>query len=125
MLLENGFSISYEIKRIRSIKVVPSGDFNGNKYTGSIQFTTWNLEQIEDDELGIIDKETNLIFRIPCEDKDLKKFNLFLREKIKNGEVLNIFAGIPRPTGKDTYQVGSFETAEEIMKRFEQSPKKK
>ncbi len=125
ILLDNGFNISYEIKKIRSIKVVPSGDFQGNKYSGSVQFTTWNLEQVENDEYGFVDNEVNLVFRVPCEDKNLKKFNLFLREKVKNGEVFYILGGIPRSVGKGVYQVSSLETAEEIMKKFEQPSKKK
>jgi len=121
MLIETGFIPTYEVKKIRSIKAVTSGEYQGNKFNASIQFKSVNLEQVDDPELGPVEKETILIFKIPCEDKNLKKFNAFLRDMQKRKEILVIYGSLPRDAGKDTYQVTSYQTAEEIMESLKKA----
>jgi hypothetical protein len=54
-------------------------------------------------------------YKIPSEDKDLKKLNLFLRDLQKAYKPLELYASIPRDAGKDIYTVTSYVTAAEIM----------
>jgi len=115
MQIETGFVPTYEVKNIRSIKAVTSGEYQGNKYDASVQFKSVNLEQVEDPDMGLIEKETIVIFKVPCEDRNIKKFNLYLRSLQKNKKSLIIYGSLPRDAGKDTYQVISYQTAEEIM----------
>ena len=123
MQIETGFVPTYEVKNIRSIKAVNSGEYQGNKFNASIQFKAVNVEQVEDPELGLTERETIMIFKVPCEDKNLKKFNNFLRQMQKNHESLILTASLPRDAGKDSYQVTSFETAEQIMEMYAQKKK--
>lgn len=118
MLIETGFVPTYEVRNIRSIKAVSSGEYQGNKFNASIQFKSINVEQVEDPDIGLTERETIVIFKIPCEDRNLKKFNNFLRELQKKKEHLVVFGSLPRDAGKDTYQVTSYQTAEEIMESY-------
>jgi len=117
-LIETGFKMNYEVLNIRSIKVTPSGDMNGNKYGASIKIKTVNVSQDADEKYGLIEKETIMEFKIPCADELLKDFNLFLRGLQKSNTPL-VFTGTnPRDAGKDSFTVTSNETASEIMQKY-------
>ena len=117
-LIETGFKMNYEVIHIRSIKVTPSGDMNGNKYGASVKIKTVNVSQVDDEKFGLVEKETIMEFKIPCEDEILKDFNVFLRGLQKSNTPL-IFTGTsPRDAGKDSYTVTSYETAVDIMQKM-------
>ena len=114
-LIETGFKMNYEVLHIRSIKVTPSGDMNGNKYGASVKVKTVNVSQEDDEKYGLIEKETIMEFKIPCEDDQLRDFNLFLRSMQKSNVPLKFTGTAPRDSGKDSFTVTSNETATEIM----------
>jgi len=114
VLIERGFDIDYTIHKIHSIKVVRSGNFQGNKYSSNVQFKSINVEQF-DNEDGPVDKDIILIFKIPCEEKDLKIFNDFLRKLDTATNPLLLKGSLPFSNGKDTYLVNSRLNALDIM----------
>lgn len=114
-LIEKGFEMVYSIHLIRSLKVVEGGDYQGNKYNASVQFKAINVERVDDEKLGLNDKETIISFKIPCEDKDLKRFNSWLRGLDTTNKPLIVKGGLPRDAGKDTFTVTSYQSALELM----------
>jgi len=114
-LIETGFKTLYTVEKIRSIKVTPAGDYNGKGYDASVKVKSINIIQEDDEKYGLIEKENIMEFKIPCADKDLKKFNVFLRDLQKANKPLELSASIPRDAGKDSYTVTSYVTAAEIM----------
>lgn len=115
-LVETGFKTYYEVKKIRSIKARVSGEVEGNKYGSAVKLKSLNIEQVDDEKLGLVEKEVILEVTIPCDDKILKKFNLYLRDLQKSNKPFSFIGTLPRMAGKDTYTVTSSHTAEEIMK---------
>ena len=117
-LVETGFKMNYEVLNMRSIKVTPSGDMNGNKYGASVKIKTVNVVQEDDEKFGLVEKETIMEFKIPCEDKQLKEFNLFLRGLQKVNTPLVFTGTTPRDSGKDSYTVTSYEDATQLMSKY-------
>ena len=117
-LIETGFNMNYEVLHIRSIKVTPSGDMNGNKYGASVKVKTVNVSKEEDEKFGLIEKETIMEFKIPCDDSQLRDFNIFLRGLQKSNTPLTFAGTPPRDSGKDSYTVTSYENASELMAKY-------
>lgn len=114
-LIETGFKAEYAITKMRSIKVTPSGDMNGNKYGASVKLKAVNVSQEDDEKYGLVEKETIVEFKIPCEDSELRDFNIYLRTLQKENKPFVITGTLPRDAGKDSYTVTSYKTASEIM----------
>ncbi len=117
-LLEVGFKTEYAVDVMRSIKPSQSGDYQGRKYGASVKIKSVNVVQEEDETLGLIEKETIVEFKIPCDDNQLRKFNNFLRALQKEHKPLVLSGSLPRDAGKDSYTVTSYENADEIMARM-------
>jgi hypothetical protein len=119
--IAKGYSVIMEISNIGSIKPVASGSFKNDtgemiKYKASIQFKTTNIEEIEDDILGLKEVESHIIVKIPCEDtKDVKKLNEFIRGFKDRGEVFTLNTTLPRQSDAGTYNVVSILTALEFI----------
>ncbi len=116
-LIETGFLTQYTIVKMRSIKVTESGEINGNKYGASVKVKSVNVSQVDDEKYGLVEKESIMEFKVPCEDSELRDFNFFLRGLQKDNKPLVITGTIPRDAGKDSYVVTSNETAVQIMAR--------
>ena len=113
---ELGFSVSYKVNQITSIKPTASGDFNGVKYDASVKFRSTNVITVEDPEFGLKDVETNIEFSIPCDDKDLRRLNNHLRSLSKEHKPIIIHGNIPtRNDNKSIYSVKSMQTGREVM----------
>jgi len=106
-LVETGFLTEYTISKMRSIKVTPSGDMNGNKYGASVKVKSINVSQEDDEKYGLIEKETIVEFKIPCEDDELRTFNNYLRGLQKENKPFILTGTLPRDAGKDSYTVTS------------------
>jgi len=119
--IEQGYAMKLEISSIGSIKPVASGEFKNNdgekiKYKASIQFKTTNIEEVEDEELGLKEVETHLEVKVPCEDtKHVKQLNEFLRQIKNSGQVFVIDTTLPRQSDSNTYKVTSVLTALEFI----------
>ncbi|MDD3602345.1 MAG: hypothetical protein PHZ17_03400 [Sulfurovum sp.] len=113
--MEMGFKMNIMVQNIRSIKGVASGDFNGKAFKASVQIKCINIDEIDDPLMGIVEKETILLIKVPCDDMDIKPFNNYLRDLQKSNKPFIVDGNIPREAGKDTYQVTSLLTARQIM----------
>ncbi|MGE4456227.1 MAG: hypothetical protein AB7E13_04790 [Arcobacteraceae bacterium] len=117
-----GFSVSYEVKQIDFIKVGGKGIMdNGNPYGGSIKIRLTNMITIEDEHLGTIDREEELIIRINTESKDnddeVAPLNKILRDIRTKGLVFTINGGIPKNfNGENT--VVAFENCKQLSERL-------
>ncbi len=111
-----GFRVSYTINQITSIKPTASGDFNGVKYDASVKFRSTNIVTVEDVDYGLKDVETNIEFSIPCDDRDLRALNNYLRTLSKEHKQIVIHGSIPsRNDSKSIYSVKSLQSGKEIM----------
>ncbi|MDD5406044.1 MAG: hypothetical protein PHE73_03765 [Sulfurovaceae bacterium] len=115
VLIKKGFDMKYEVHEIGSVKVVQSGEFQGNKYNSSVQFKAINVEQNIDPDLGIVDKEYIFSFKVYCKDEDLKQFNSWLRSLDTKTKPLVLTGTLPISQGKDTFSVTSYLNANDIM----------
>lgn len=119
--IQKGFAVNLEITNIGSIKPVASGTFKNNdgetiKYKASIQFRTTNIEEVEDEELGLKEVETHVEVKIPCEETShVKQLNEFLRNYKNNGEVINLKTTLPRQSDTNIYKVTSTLNAIEFI----------
>ena len=113
--IESGFLTTYQVKHIRSIKGVNSGEFQGNAYKASVQFKTVNVDQAVDEEMGLVERETILVVKVPCEYTQIKSFNTWLRDQQKQNKSITIYGSLPRDIGKDSYSVTSQLNASEMM----------
>lgn len=112
-----GFVTNYTVNHMTSIKPTPSGTINGqDPYPASVKIRSSSIEEVNDEKLGLVDKETNIEFTIYCDDRNLRKFNLWLRQKQKDNEPIIIAGGLPYSgQGKSILTVKSFLSAEEMM----------
>ena len=113
--IESGFLALYQVKNIRSIKGVNSGEFQGNAYKASVQLKSVNVDQVDDEEMGLVERETILVIKVPCEDSQIKEFNNWLRKQQKENKPIMISGSIPRDIGKDSFSVTSQFSASEMM----------
>ena len=116
--------MNYTIENIRSIKPGKSGEYEGTKYSASVKFKTINIEEVEDEELGLVDKEVILEMKVPCEDKDLKVLNNMFRNLQREKIKFSLSATLPRQSGKDLYNSTSYENGVELMARLKTLIKK-
>jgi len=130
-IVEEGFRIKLEVTNIGSIKPVASGTFkndNGEtiKYKASIQFRTTNIEEVEDEELGLKEVETHLEIKIPCEDtKHVKQLNDFLRDLKAKGLAFSMESTLPRQSDSNTYKVVSTLNALQFIHELSKDKKSK
>ncbi len=110
-----GFTTSYTVNHVTSIKPTPSGSVNGDAYKASVKLRSSAIELINDEKLGLIEKETNIEFTIYCDDKNLREFNMWLRKKQKDNTPIIITASLPYGKGKEVLTTKSYLTAEEMM----------
>lgn len=116
--IEEGFSLSYEVLKVGSIKPSGSGEFDGTKYSASVKFRAVNITQQDDKEVGLREIEQILEFSVPCE-TELIATNVseFLRKSRNNGVIVHIKAGMPNKIpGVDMYKVKSLISGEEFLK---------
>jgi len=130
-IVKKGFSVKLEITNVGSIRPVASGTFkndNGEtiKYKSSIQFRTTNIEEVEDEELGLKEVETHLEIKIPCEDtKQVKQLNEFLRDLKNKGQVFSLETTLPRQADSNTYKVVSTLNALQFIHELSKDKKSK
>ena len=128
--IQEGYSVILEVANIGSIKPVASGTFkndNGEliKYNASVQFRSTNIEEVEDEELGLKEVETHLEIKIPCEDtKHVKQLNEFLRALKNRGEVFTLKTTLPRQADSNTFKVVSTLNALQFINEKSKASKK-
>jgi len=111
-----GFTTQYTVNTVTSIKPTPSGSVNGQKYDASVKLRSSMIELKNDETLGLVEKEVNIEFNIPCDDKNLRDFNMWLRKKQKDNTPITITAGLPfAGDSKSILVTKSYLTGEEMM----------
>lgn len=121
-ILKKGFTINYDIQEIGLIKPGGHGviEATGYAYKASLKIKTQNIIQIEHEELGLIDKEELLEFRIICEtNQEATELNKMFRELKKNGVVVSFDGELPKYSDKSEYlQVTVLTSAIDLMKKY-------
>ncbi len=119
-ILDKGFNINYEVLKIGMVKPGTTGSMNGTPYPAKVQFRTSLSYLVEDDVLGLVEKEEKLEFRVVCSDNSEMQ-NLFKHvTKLKEmGQVLIIKGTLPRRIdGQEELRVVCFDTPSEIIKKY-------
>lgn len=121
-MAQKGYTVEYRIHELRSIKPVQHGEMKDSstgdkiKYGSSVQFRTYNIEQVEDDVVGLVDRETTLVFKIPTvSDAEAKILNTWLRSLDVDKNPLLIVGTLPKLVDRDTYQVTCSLSVKDLM----------
>lgn len=104
-LTEKGFDVAYEVHKMGLIKVGSSGKMdNGFEYPASVKLRTMNMFSEYDEELGEVDKEELLEFKIPCESNtQAGELNRLFRDLKANGVIFPLNGGLPRKFQNSEY----------------------
>jgi hypothetical protein len=121
MLIEKGFDVAYEVQKIGLIKVGGNGKMdNGFEYPASVKVRTQNLLREHDEDLGEVDKEELLEFKIPCDSNtQAGELNRVLRDIKHNGIVIPFNGGLPKKYQNTEYStVTVTDNAKDILEKF-------
>jgi len=130
-IVSEGFRFQLEVSSIGSIKPVASGTFKNDsgetiKYKSSIQFKVTNIEEVEDEELGLKEVETHMEVKIPCEEvKHVKQLNEFLRDLKDKGLVFKMETTLPRQSDSNVFKVVSTLNALQFIHELSKDKTKK
>ena len=120
--LKRGFSLKYDVLEMGVIKPGGHGviEATGYAYKASLKIKTQNIIQVEHEELGLIDKEELLEFRIPCESNaEAIELNKMFRILKENGVVVSFDGALPKFSDKSEYlQVTVQSTGTDLMKKY-------
>ena len=103
------------------IKVGGSGEMdNGFKYSASVKIRASNLFQELDEELGLVDKEELIEFKIVCDSNaEASEINKLFRALKQNGVVVQFDGGLPRKYQNSEYaQVNVLQNATTLIKKY-------
>lgn len=115
ILLDEGFAMDMAISKIGSIKPLASGSYEGHAYSASVKFKTTNVEQIDDEVLGLKEVETSIWIKIPCSNnEDVILLNNYLRDKKNKGEVFKLKTTLPRQSDAETFTCTSLQNANAV-----------
>jgi hypothetical protein len=118
-VISEGFTVKVEVNKIESIKPSQGGNFNGNAYGPSANFRTTKSYQVEDDELGVIEKEEVLDIKVRCETtKEAIQICELLRKHRAEGTPVYVNGNIPRSgqRSSDPFSMVSTDTPAEFLK---------
>jgi hypothetical protein len=115
--LDKGFDLKYEVLKLSSIKTSGGGIVEGREYSPSIKIKASTVVQVNDEELGLTDKEDTIEFSVACQDKkQVAELNTHLRQLQNNGIPLTISGGLPQKYSSDgVYHVKAYETPEQLL----------
>ena len=120
-ILKKGFTINYDVQEMGLIKVGGSGEMdNGFKYSASVKIRASNLFQELDEELGLVDKEELIEFKIVCDSNaEASEINKLFRALKQNGVVVQFDGGLPRKYQNSEYaQVNVLQNATTLIKKY-------
>ncbi|AYJ78185.1 hypothetical protein [Aliarcobacter cryaerophilus] len=126
-IIKKGFSLKYEILDINMIKVTKAGKNSNFEWNDSLTIRTSNVFQVEDDELGFVDKEEIVEFKFPCESlTQISELNLLFRSLKKAGIVIQVEGFLPRRIENNPIlQVTVIDTPLELMQKYNKDLTKK
>lgn len=121
-IIKQGFKLNYSLNEMSVIKPGGHGviESTGFEYKASLKIKTQNIVQIIDDELGQIDKEELIEFKIPCDSNtDAVELNKLFRSLKMNGVVVNLDGSLPKFRDKSEYmEVVVHNTPQQLMQKY-------
>lgn len=126
-IIKKGFALKYEILDINMIKVTKAGKNSNFEWNDSLTIRTSNVFQVEDEELGFVDKEEIVEFKFPCESlTQISELNLLFRSLKKAGIVIQVEGFLPRKIENNPIlQVTVIDTPLELMQKYNKDLTKK
>jgi len=114
--LTQGFHMDIVVSEIGSVKPMTSGEVEGNKYSAGVKLKTSIVEEIQDPELGLIDKETHIWIKIPCSSsQEAGLLNTHIRTLKQKKEPIRLNVSLPRKGDTDTYACTSMVEASDLL----------
>jgi hypothetical protein len=121
-ILKRGFIVKYDVLEMGLIKPGGSGviESTGYAYKASLKIKTSNIIQEENEELGLVDKEELIEFKIPCESNvEATELNKMFRILKANGVVVSFDGALPKYSDKSEYlQVTVLSSGTDLMKKY-------
>lgn len=126
-IIKKGFTLKYEILDINMIKVTKAGKNSNFEWNDSLTIRTSNVFQVEDEELGFVDKEEIIEFKFPCESlTQISELNLLFRSLKKAGIVIQVEGFLPRRIENNPIlQVTVTDTPLELIQKYSKDLTKK
>ena len=126
-IIKKGFALKYEILDINMIKVTKAGKNSNFEWNDSLTIRTSNVFQVEDEELGFVDKEEIVEFKFPCESlTQISELNLLFRSLKKAGIVIQVEGFLPRRIENNPIlQVTAIDTPLELIQKYSKDLTKK
>ncbi|MCT7513885.1 hypothetical protein [Aliarcobacter cryaerophilus] len=126
-IIKKGFTLKYEILDINMIKVTKAGKNSNFEWNDSLTIRTSNVFQVEDEELGFVDKEEIVEFKFPCESlTQISELNLLFRSLKKAGIVIQVEGFLPRRIENNPIlQVTVIDTPLELIQKYSKDLTKK
>ncbi|MGJ0363042.1 hypothetical protein NG776_09280 [Aliarcobacter cryaerophilus] len=126
-IIKKGFALKYEILDINMIKVTKAGKNSNFEWNDSLTIRTSNVFQVEDEELGFVDKEEIIEFKFPCENlTQISELNLLFRSLKKAGIVIQVEGFLPRRIENNPIlQVTVTDTPLELIQKYSKDLTKK
>ncbi|MFA5215078.1 hypothetical protein [Sulfuricurvum sp.] len=121
-VISKGFSTSYEIVQVASIKPGAAGSMeNGQLYSASIKFISRNTEERMNKDVGLQEVEETIEFIIPCASNDEAALVGEAVRKLRDlKSPFYIFGGLPKKYDKNPYPfVRSYDSGSEFLNRVE------
>ena len=126
-IIKKGFTLKYEILDINMIKVTKAGKNSNFEWNDSLTIRTSNVFQVEDEELGFVDKEEIVEFKFPCKSlTQISELNLLFRSLKKAGIVIQVEGFLPRKIENNPIlQVTVIDTPLELIQKYSKDLTKK
>lgn len=120
--IKQGFKLNYSLNEMSVIKPGGSGviESTGYAYSASLKIKSQNIVQIQDPELGELDKEELLEFKIPCDTNvQAAELNKLFRALKQNGVVVQLDGSLPKFREKSEYmEVIVHHTPQLLMQKY-------
>jgi len=119
-IIKQGFKLNYELHELGLIKPGGAGDYNGNAYKASLKIKSQNMIQTEHKEMGLVDSEELIEFRIICEtNQEATELGKMFRMLKQNGVIVNFQAGLPKYSDNSEYlKVTVDSSATDLIKKY-------
>lgn len=125
-IIEKGFVVNYDVNKMGLIKVGGSGEYQGRPYSASLKIRCSNLTRETNDELGEVDKEELIEFKIPCDsNSEAGELNKLFRSLKSNGIVFSLSGTLPiKSDNSEFLKVTVLNTAQSLIQKYHKDMKK-
>ncbi len=121
-IIKQGFKLNYSLNEMSVIKPGGHGviESTGYEYKASLKIKSQNIVQIQDEELGELDREELLEFKIPCDtNAEAAELNKLFRSLKSNGIVVQLDGSLPKFREKSEYmEVIVHHTPQQLMQKY-------